>query len=249
MSVPEPPRRGRGGSAGGASIAAGGPHGGAGVNRWYAVLLRGWLLPGLVVLWLSRQDAITIERQVVDLAAQAGLPGTTAAVSWLGIVLWHCAAAVCWFAGTLLVGPEASGLRRAAVLSLLLGMDDALMLHEEFLPHLLHLSPRVVQPGLYCVYGVLLLGALKKFPRLWSRPEAGIFLAALLCLGGSIFVDMLKDSQWLDPRGRFLREPGYALWVEESLKLLGIAAWSLFWFRWASWLSRSGSSSGRVSLE
>lgn len=213
------------------------------MNRWYAVLLRGWLIPGLVVFWLSRQEAVIIQRQVVDLAAQAGLPGTTGAVSWFGIVLWHCAAAVCWFAGTLLVGPEASGLRRAAVLSLLLGIDDALMLHEEFLPQLLHLAPMVVQPGLYCVYAVLLLSALKKFPHLWSRPEARIFVIAMLCLGGSVLIDMLKDSELLDPRSRLVRDPGYAMWLEESLKLLGIAAWTLFWFRWAAWLSRSGSSS------
>lgn len=214
---------------------------------WPRALLQAWLIPGCIIGWLCFQDDLTIQRQVVDLPGLAGLPGTTSAVSYLGVALWHWAAAACWFTSLLLVGGPRRGLQRAATLSLLLAIDDGFMLHEEVLPQLLHLSASVVQPGIYCVYGLLLIGALKRFPELWRRPESRLFIAALLCLGASIGIDMAKDSGWFGARSRMILDPAYAMWVEESLKLLGISAWTSFWWRWCAWLSRSGSWSDPAS--
>lgn len=217
--------------------------------RWHSALACAWALPVGFLAWLYFQDLVTIERQVVDLPALIGIPGTSGMVSGVGIALWYVAGSVCWFAAGLQHDREKRvGLRLIGTLSVWLGLDDEFMLHEEVLPQLFGLSPSVMQPLLYCLYGLLLLGCLRRLPELWHSEENRTFFASLFCLGASIAVDVLKDSGRFPPRSRMALDEGFAMWVEESLKLLGIVAWTLFWWRWsASSLSKSGSSSDSAS--
>jgi hypothetical protein len=162
--------------------------------------------------------------------ALCGVPPYTGLLSNAGVALWLCTSAVLAFAGSRLTDPrQRLGLYLPAGLSLLLGLDDGLMLHESLLPAWLGLDDRIVQPGLYCLYASLLLASLR-WP-LRGRDHRILFLAALACLGCSVLLDVLIESHLLPARNPLVLQPGLLMWLEDGLKLLGIVAWSGLWAR------------------
>lgn len=189
-----------------------------------------WFVPVLVLLWLKGQGSLTIQRLTVDPSALAGAPAYSGLLSNLGVYLWLSTASILLF-GAWCKPERRSLLLLPGCLSLLLGLDDGLMLHEELLPAFLHLDDRVVQPGLYALYAGL-LGLIMRKLRPWMG-EAGflILLASVACLGSSVTVDMLKESNLLSPRDPLILDEGYAMWLEDGLKLLGIVAWWGYWTR------------------
>lgn len=200
----------------------------------FKTLVALWIVPMVVLLWLKDQGTLTIQRLTVDPAALAGVPPYTGLLSNTGVMLWFSTASVLLF-----LSLTCSGLRRLLILpgllSLLLGLDDGLMLHEELLPLWLRIDDRVVQPGLYVLYAAL-LGMTMRALRPWLRePEFVILLAAVFCLGASASVDMVKESHLLSERNPLMLDEGYAMWLEDGLKLLGIVAW---WGYWSGFCSR-----------
>lgn len=192
-----------------------------------------WILPLLVLYWLKSQGELIIKRWTVEPVALAGLPPHTGFLSNLGVVLWFSTASVLIF-----LSFRSVSLRRAClipgVFSLWLGLDDGMMLHEELLPHSLGISSSVVQPALYALYAAS-LGLTLRTLRPWLRePAFLVLLAASFCLGASVSLDMIRESHWLSPRSRLVIDEGFAIWLEEGLKLLGIVAW------WGYWLGFAG---------
>jgi len=183
-----------------------------------------WLVPGLVLGWLKSQAPLTIQRLTVDPSALAGVPAYTGILSNAGVALWLSCASILLFCAR-----RQRFLWLPGMLSLMLGMDDGLMLHEELVPLWLGLSDRVVQPGLYMVYAAL-LGLTVRQLRPWLKePQFLILLAASACLGASISVDMVIESNWLSARHPLMLDESYAMWLEDGLKLLGIVAWWGYW--------------------
>lgn len=196
-----------------------------------------WSLPLLVLVWLKGQGPLMIQRLTVDVAALAGIPPYAGLISNLGVMLWLVTGWVLLFTASL-----TSSNRRQwfwpGLLSLMLGLDDGLMLHEEVVPRLLHLNDRVVQPGLYVVYLGILAVSLRKLNR---APSLLILGAALACLGASMALDLLHESDLLDPRHLLRTDPAFAMWLEDGLKWLGIVAWAGYWQTQAWWqLRRDG---------
>lgn len=187
-----------------------------------------WCLPVLVLLWLRGQSSLTIQRLTVDPSALAGAPAYSGLLSNLGVYLWLSTASILLF-GACWKAERRSLLLLPGCLSLLLGLDDGLMLHEELLPAFLQVDNRVVQPGLYALYAGL-LGLTMRGLRPWMS-QAGflILLASVACLGSSVTVDMLKESHLLSPRHPLVLNEGYAMWLEDGLKLLGVVAWWGYW--------------------
>lgn len=187
-----------------------------------------WFLPLLILLWLKGQGTLTIQRLTVDPSALAGVPAYTGILSNLGVYLWLSTASILLF-GAWVKAESRSLMLLPGCLSLLLGLDDGLMLHEELFPAFLHLDDRVVQPGLYTLYALalgLLMGQLR--PRM-AEPGFLILLGSVLCLGSSVTLDMLKESNWLSPRHPLMLDEGLSMWLEDGLKLLGIVAWWGYW--------------------
>ncbi|MBN9419662.1 MAG: hypothetical protein J0I12_29670 [Candidatus Eremiobacteraeota bacterium] len=184
-----------------------------------------WALPLLVLLWLKGQGTLTIQRLTVDPSALAGVPPYTGLLSNAGVVLWFSTATVLLFLAwsqpklrpTLLL---------PGLLSLVLGLDDGLMLHEEMLPNLAGVHYTVMQPALYALYAGLLGLSLRAIRPYLFDP---VLLAAIFCLGGSVAVDMLMESHLLSERNALMLDEGLAMWLEDGLKLLGIVAWWGYW--------------------
>ena len=205
-------------------------------------LLALWWLPILLLIWLKGQDTLTIQRLTVDPSALAGVPSYVGLLSNLGVVLWFSTASVLLF-----VARTVPSLRRVLLLpgwlSLVLGLDDGLMLHEELLPNLAGVHYTVVQPALYALYAALLALSLRGIRPYLQHGGYPVLLAATFCLGGSVGVDMLLESHWLSPRHPLMLDEGLAMWLEDGLKLLGIVAW------WGYWTGLSAQLQQVVTLE
>ena len=103
---------------------------------------------------------------------------------------------------------------------------DGLMLHESLLPSMLGADSHVVQPGLYCCYLVFLAISLRQqHMHAWSL----VLAAALVCLGGSLVLDVLQESDWLPRHHRLHQDAAFAMLLEDGLKWLGIIAWATYW--------------------
>ncbi|MBX3171218.1 MAG: hypothetical protein KF760_27665 [Candidatus Eremiobacteraeota bacterium] len=187
-----------------------------------------WALPLLVLLWLKGQGSLTIQRLTVDPSALAGVPPWTGLLSNAGVLLWFSSATVLLF-----VARTRPGARRVVLLpgllSLVLGLDDGLMLHEELLPSLAGVHYTVMQPALYILYAALLGLSLRGLRSQLRGDSCVVLLAAIFCLGGSVAVDMLLDSHLLSERNSLVLDEGLAMWLEDGLKLLGIVAWWGYW--------------------
>ena len=196
------------------------------------LLLLIWLIPVGALLWLKGQDALLIQRLTVDLTASAGVPPYTGLLSNAGITLWLVSGSILLFTAAHSKGGKA--LLLPGILSLMLGLDDGLMLHETVLPGLLGIHDRLVQPALYCVYAALLGLCLSKRRPQMTQPQFLVLLAALLCLGASVALDLLRDSHWIPARHPLMLDEALFMWWEDGLKLLGIVAWSGYWIGQAS---------------
>ena len=183
-----------------------------------------------LVVWFTRGTAVPAAQLLRDPLAVLEAPFYIGLVSNVGALLWGGSCALCAFCATAAGRApggrvEARFFAAAALLSGWLLGDDALMLHEQVLPHYLGL------PGTlsFLVSGVAAGAFLVAFRRFILCGDWPLLLAALLLLAASFAVDQLHDYHLL---GRFgLPAVGDAqLLLEDGLKLCGIAAWmAYFW--------------------
>jgi hypothetical protein len=149
----------------------------------------------------------------------------------LGVLLYCSATAVCWFTAGFLArqgktSPLCRFLRGAGLLSLVLGLDDLLMFHEQ-----LHdLIDPFAAKGMTLVYALILLRLLwPNRQELWAT-EWRVLLVSLICFTLSETIanlGMLDRPRWIHLR---LWNPSPARTLcEEGLKWLGIVLW-LSWF-------------------
>jgi hypothetical protein len=141
-------------------------------------------------------------------------------LSNFGIMLWASAAAVCYLGAAILnkIPSKRRFLLASALLTTLLALDDAFLLHEAVIPYFLHVSERLVYIGyllLILIYFILFLRYIL------SMTDYPILLLALVFLGISIVLDNLS-----------LPFPSPALegFAEDSAKFIGITFWLLYFF-------------------
>lgn len=151
-----------------------------------------------------------------DCPTIAGGPAYLGAISYLGIVLWGCTAAICFFAAAAEpVGPSYRGFWiYAGVFSLALLADDLLMLHEHLFPVYLGLS----EYALYVLYAIAALFYVVYFRTLLL--QANYLLLPLIFAWFALMVvtDYLEGTSEL--RGMLV--------IEDGAKLLGIVTWLMF---------------------
>lgn len=153
----------------------------------------------------------------------SGKPVYFGLLSQAGILTWAFGASAS-FLGAWLLGGRAEGrfMLSAAVLTTLLCIDDAFLLHDEVLP-LAGVSEKLV----YAVYLALLLGFLVLFARRILKTGYPVLLLSLAFLGVSVVADTW-GLPWLDP---------YML--EDGSKFIGIALWSAYLFQTSGSLVRA----------
>jgi cellulose synthase/poly-beta-1,6-N-acetylglucosamine synthase-like glycosyltransferase len=157
-----------------------------------------------------------------DPVVVAEVPIWTGFISQIGILLWAAAATVCLFCSTVLTGtPESSRNRlfflASGALTLLLGLDDAFLLHEEVFPRL-----GVSEHAVYATYVGAVMFYLVAFRSLIMDSEFLLLGIALLGFALSVLSDLIA--------GPFL--------FEDGVKLLGIVTWLMYFSRTAYFTCR-----------
>lgn len=179
------------------------------------------------VLLADHFGKVDVAHVTKDLAAVANLPPYFGMMSLVGILLWCGAAALCFLTVMVLdrISPEAAEkpfLLFAGLLTTMLLLDDAFMIHEWVAPRYLGVSNEVV----FAVYGAVLIAMLFKFRAVILRGDYKLLLTSLVLLAASVAVDKLHDYHLLERAG--VASEGLRYAAEDALKLLGIAGWLSF---------------------
>lgn len=138
-----------------------------------------------------------------DPATMAGMPVWHGALSIVGCMGWAAAAALCFANRLAHVDPDRATWGLLASLTAALGIDDALMLHEEVLPAL-----GVAEPATFAAYGLAVVAIARRL-----RVGAGYDLALLAVAAGALALSVAVD----------VVDPGPVIY-EDGPKLFGIAA-------------------------
>lgn len=182
------------------------------------------------VIWsavfiLGAQYGVSIRDLTRDPAAITGYPAYVGFVSQLGIMAWSAAFAICALGYTVLTSRAQRAVRGqnrilrlflfcSALLTLLLGVDDAFMLHERVYPHLN--IPDIAVSGIYAGAALVYLIA---FARIIIGTEFLLLFAALGFFALSVGTDFIfppKDSPF---------------WIEDGAKMTGILCWLGYYLR------------------
>ena len=173
-----------------------------------------------IVLYLHIWQNVPISDLTRDTAAIGQLPFYAGFLSQIGILLWAASAMLCFFSATVLPNCRASyrKLKRflfvSAFLTLILGLDDAFLLHETVFPQL-----GIPSKVTYVSYGVFLLAYFLGFYTLILKTDHILIAIALGFFGISIAIDMLN----LSGQRAFL--------FEDGAKLVGIVSWLVYFFQ------------------
>lgn len=170
-----------------------------------------------VVLGLALWRDIPVSDLLRDTSATLDGDPYVGLFSTLGIAMWAATASVCLLG---LAAKPSSGLRAlllaGGVTSLILGVDDAFLLHETLKRH-----PGIPSPVTIGLYGAV---ALVLFGRAWrhliSRKDLAVFLAAILAFATSLALDLGGEAD--------LPTPPYSAVIEDLAKFMGIVTWLAF---------------------
>jgi len=210
-----------------------------GVAAWLAVfpylVLAGCAALILAALAIQAVFGIPVSELTRDPATVAAVPAYTGAISYVGIVLWCCAASVCIFSAVILWH---QGAERRLTLFLLLGgvataylmLDDLLLLHEVVYPKLFRTETIDVinrtDAPIYLVYLAVAVAFFWRFRSVLSHTPSHLLIVAVVLFALSGVADSLSDLIGADrsPRSRYFP-------LEDGLKLLGIGLWCSYFIR------------------
>lgn len=176
----------------------------------------GFLILTLVVHEVGEVDFGRISR---DPAQEFEVHPLTGAQSSIGGLVWISAAVVACLTVALQRHHGRGGEQRtrflAAIgaLTLLLGVDDIFMLHDEFGPRYLGVDER----PFFAVYALAALAIGAMFWPMLSRVEPGALGLAMTFFAGSLLVDFFQEGLDASP---------YRLFLEDGFKFLGIVGWA-----------------------
>jgi len=141
-------------------------------------------------------------------------------LSNLGIMIWSATTTICFFGVSLLkYGKRYHQLTNfllfSGILSLILTLDDAFLIHETVMPSYFHIPEK----GVYLGYLIFSAGYLVYFFRRILSTDYLLLTTALLFLGLSIFID--KAFPFTD----------IETFIEDGFKFLGIVFWLAYFSR------------------
>lgn len=167
-----------------------------------------------VAIGFAHLKGISVANLTRDPAAVLGGPAYIGFASHTGVVLWIAASAIAFFGGLLASQmrlPNNRFLYVAGALSLLLGLDDLMMLHEDILPRIG--IPQMLVLLAYASFAMVFV--LRCYREILSGSYV-LFSLAALCLGTSLLIDLALPYSELEAA------------VEDCAKLFGITFWFLY---------------------
>jgi len=180
-------------------------------RRRFRLLWISWILFG-VLIGAFAASGIRMTYLSRDAAQQLDAPMYIGLVSNLGALCWCVAAVIPLFTSFLQVTPQARRfLRWLACLSVVLLMDDMVMLHEEVFPKLLHL-PEVTLYVFYLVY--ICVGAAVFWRFVFAETPWYYLVLGFAFMGMSVAIDINILPGGMD--------------IEDGFKLLGITTYAFY---------------------
>ncbi len=154
---------------------------------------------------------------VRDPAAVFGSGPHIGALSTIGVALWSAAATVCLFTSWVTKGEGSRFFLWSGLFSLLLMLDDALMLHEFVVPYILPLPRLAAELAVLLSYFLALAAYLRRFVPYILGTDYVYLGAALLAFATSVLIDAAGST--------FLSDIESLVLLEDALKFVGIVLW------------------------
>ena len=172
-----------------------------------------WLFVSLIIAAFA-VSGVKMERLSCDVLQYLRQPIYLGQLSNLGILIWCTAASICLFTSGVLTVKKAdvesnNFLRWLGILSLLLLIDDLLMVHEVIFPRYFNLSDKYFYT-VYLAYVTLFL--FKYWHFIFQRTDYIYLILAFILLGSSVALDMDLLPGGID--------------VEDSFKIFGILTYA-----------------------
>jgi hypothetical protein len=168
----------------------------------------------VVVLGFAEFADVPVASLFRDSNAVLGGPFYVGSFSAIGVALWAAAGAMCILVlSTGMSGAAGKLLIAGAVVSITLGADDALLLHEAAESKLG--IPELVFFSLHAIVVIVLFWPVRRY--LASRPNIGVLVGSIGLLGVSLVVDQGVSQS-------FPHQPI----IEDVAKFLGIVLWVAF---------------------
>jgi len=176
----------------------------------------------IAIVLVSAVFQLTIDNFTRDISTIAQINPFSGILSNLGIFLWCIAASTCFFAAILLrdikQAKYCSFLFSSALLSAYLMLDDAFLLHEDFVPKYFGINEKVV----FVILGIAVLLYLKSFMSVIVKTKYGTLLLAFAFLSLSVVIDGILEP-WLVRLGH------WEYLIEDGAKWLGIVSWCIYY--------------------
>jgi hypothetical protein len=168
----------------------------------FAAIVAAFAISGIRMDKISRDPA-----ELADLPIYYGL------LSNLGMLVWGAGAFISFFASFHVEGPKISSLLRwAGILTLMLLLDDFLLIHDEVFPNVLLLPEWLVYLFYFVTFPLFFLSHLNV---ILKQTEYPILALGIFLMGVSVLIDMYVLPGVID--------------VEDSCKLACIVTYSYYW--------------------
>jgi hypothetical protein len=165
----------------------------------------------------ARLENVPVSEFMRDVFSIAEIPVYSGIASNLGVFLWCAGAAIGSFAALLVGGGEPT-LRRflaaSAGISAIFMIDDFFMVHEWLVPRFLGWP----EEAAYLVYGGVFALYVIAYRRSIRSLAPGLFVIAAAVLALSVGIDLVHEEE----------ESPWGYYVEDGIKLLGVASWLAF---------------------
>jgi len=154
-----------------------------------------------------------------DIVSIGDLPAYAGFMSQLGVILWFAAATVCIIGAKVLAVQQRflnfqQFLWFSGLLTILLGLDDAFLLHERFLPNM-----GIPEKVIMTFYGSIVAAYACRFLHTILSTQYVVLVSALMFFGVSISLDLFPIAN-IDP---YL--------FEDGAKMVGIIAWFVYFYQ------------------
>ena len=181
-----------------------------------------------VVALLSSKTSVPIAHFTRDTVSVAGAPFYAGILSQIGILLWSASASICLLTSAVLHRVSSRSKTKAFILgagllTVVLMLDDAFLVHEKIAPRYFHLSSNI----LFALYGVMITVFLISFRHIILRSDYILLVVSFGFLAASVVFDKLHDYGLFYLLG--VDSVGVKYLLEDGCKLLGIAGWFTYW--------------------
>ena len=185
---------------------------------------------GKVVFFHLWHD-IPIAKLTRDITAIGSIPAYAGFLSQIGLFCWAAAAMLCFFSATIIENHRSHQqirqfLLASMFLTLVLGLDDAFLLHETVLPSL-----GIPEKVTYASYGGLMIFYLFRFHRLIFKMGYPLITLALIFFGLSYTLDFVLDIAYLSAPIPLLASGRLSYLLEDGAKFTGIISWLVYCFQ------------------